>query len=60
MPVGAETTAARWLADPEFESWLEMGQTLAAEGVFEGGWRAAIRRLLRRWCPTEKRVRDTP
>lgn len=54
------TTAARWLADPEFKSRLEETQKLAAEGVFEGGWRAAIRRLLSRGCPTEKRVRDTP
>jgi hypothetical protein len=36
------TTAARWLADAEFQRWLDNGRKWAAEGVFEEGKRAAI------------------
>jgi len=42
----SRTTAARWLADPRFQSWLDTGRRWAAEGLFEEGKRAAIRRVM--------------
>jgi len=40
------TTAARWLADPEFQSWLDTGRRWAADGLFERAERAARQRLM--------------
>ena len=28
------STAARWLADPEFDRWIQFGRRLATEGAF--------------------------
>jgi hypothetical protein len=40
------STAARWLADPVFQRWLDNRRKWAAEGVFEEGKRAAIQRIM--------------
>jgi len=45
------STAARWLADQEFQQWLEVGRKWAADGLF--------RPFLADRCPIKNNVRDT-
>jgi hypothetical protein len=40
------STAARWLADKDFQQWLETGRKWGAEGVFQSGWEARKKHLL--------------
>ena len=42
----SRATAGRWLADAEFRDWIERGRQWAAEGLFEKGRKAGLKRIM--------------